>query len=345
MRQKKLVSAWVIQQGFIMNKIDYKREDFSNAVEVRWCPGCGDYAILAALQRLLPELGLAPEKHVFISGIGCAGRLPYYMNTYGFHTIHGRATAVATGLKAMRDDLTVWVITGDGDALSIGGNHLIHCLRRNVNVNILLFNNQVYGLTKGQFSPTSQKGQVTKTSLQGVSYEPINPLAIALASGASFVARAVDKDPNHLSQVLKKAYEHPGCSFVEIYQDCNIFNHGAFDAFAVKTNRADKTVLLEEGKPLVFGAEQQWALTVKEETMQTVSASDEVGYSHDSSNYIAAMRLARLNFPDFPVPLGVYYQKPREIFSLAKSASKTMADLPALFRAKASWQQGELIRG
>src|ERR1700733_6449163 len=179
----------------IMNPV-LKPQDFSNTNEVRWCPGCGDYAILAALQRVLPELGLAPEQHVFVSGIGCAGRLPYYMNTYGFHTIHGRATAVATGLKVMRDDVCVWVITGDGDALSIGGNHLIHILRRNVNVNILLFNNQVYGLTKGQFSPTSKKGQLTKTSPEGVRNEPLNPLALALASGASFVARAVDKDPN-----------------------------------------------------------------------------------------------------------------------------------------------------
>lgn len=326
-----------------MNNKSYKREDFTNSTEVRWCPGCGDYAILAALQRLLPELGLAPEKHVFVSGIGCAGRLPYYMNTYGFHTIHGRATAVATGLKAMREDLTVWVITGDGDALSIGGNHLMHCLRRNVNVNILLFNNQVYGLTKGQFSPTSQKGQVTKTSPEGVNNEPINPLAIALASGASFVARAVDKDPNHLGLVLKKAYEHPGCSFVEIYQDCNIFNNGAFDAFAVKTNRADKTIVLEEGGPLVFGAEKEWALGLQEERFQRFS-KEEANYSHDSSDYIAAMRLARLNFPEFPVPLGVYYQKPREIFTLNKPCKKSIEDLPALYRARASWQQGEKIR-
>lgn len=319
----------------------YKRDDFTNSTEVRWCPGCGDYAILAALQRLLPELGLPPEKHVFVSGIGCAGRLPYYMNTYGFHTIHGRATAVATGLKAMRDDLTVWVITGDGDALSIGGNHLIHCLRRNVNVNILLFNNQVYGLTKGQFSPTSQKGQVTKTSPQGVSNEPINPLTIALASGASFVARAVDKDPNHLGAILKQAYEHRGCSFVEIYQDCNIFNHGAFDAFAIKTNRADKTIVLEEGQPLLFGAEKEWALALENETLKKV-ASQQVKalYQHDSSNYIAAMRLSRLNFPEFPVPLGVYYQQEREIFSLNKPVKKSVADLAALFRARASWQQG-----
>ncbi|KTC84115.1 2-oxoacid:ferredoxin oxidoreductase subunit beta [Legionella brunensis] len=316
----------------------YKREDFTNSTEVRWCPGCGDYAILAALQRVLPELGLPPEKHVFVSGIGCAGRLPYYMNTYGFHTIHGRATAVATGLKAMRDDLTVWVITGDGDALSIGGNHLIHCLRRNVNVNILLFNNQVYGLTKGQFSPTSQKGQVTKTSPQGVNNEPVNPLTIALASGASFVARAVDKDPNHLASVIKQAYEHRGCSFVEIYQDCNIFNNGAFDAFAVKNNRAEQTIVLTEGQPLAFGAEQQWALDLEDEVLQR-KAHGEAAYRHDSSSFIAAMRLARLTFPEFPVPLGVYYQKEREIFTLNKPLKKSSTDLATLFRAKACWQQ------
>ncbi|MFA5959443.1 MAG: 2-oxoacid:ferredoxin oxidoreductase subunit beta [Tatlockia sp.] len=322
-----------------MNNNRYAPEDFSNATEVRWCPGCGDYAILSALQRVLPELGLAPEKHVFVSGIGCAGRLPYYLNTYGFHTIHGRATAVATGLKAMRDDLTVWVITGDGDALSIGGNHLIHCLRRNVNVNILLFNNQVYGLTKGQFSPTSQKGFVTKTSPNGVDYEPINPLAIALASGASFVARAVDKDPKHLGQILTKAYEHPGCSFVEIYQDCNIFNHGAFDEFALKANRANQAVLLEAGEPLLFGAEKQWSLELEEDTFQKKEKSATAGYCHNPADFMAAMRLARLQFPAFPVPLGVVYQNPRERFTLDKPATKTKKDLPALFRAKASWSQ------
>lgn len=322
-----------------MNNI-YKREDFANATEVRWCPGCGDYAILAALQKMLPDLGLAPEQHVFVSGIGCAGRLPYYMNTYGFHTIHGRATAVATGLKAMRDDLAVWVITGDGDALSIGGNHLIHILRRNVNVNILLFNNQVYGLTKGQFSPTSQKGQVTKTSPLGVNNEPINPLMIALASGASFVARAVDKDPNHLGSILKKAYEHPGCSFVEIYQDCNIFNHGAFDDFAVKNNRAENTIVLEEGQALIYGSQKEKVLTLKDEFFEQVAFDNNQDfYLHNSGSFMDAMRLARLSFPAFPVPLGVYYQKPREIFSFQQNVNKSVKDLPALFRAKASWQQ------
>ncbi len=319
-----------------MDNIKYTREDFTNQNEVRWCPGCGDYAILAAFQRLLPQLGLAPEKHVVVSGIGCAGRFPYYMNTYGFHTIHGRATAVATGLKAMRDDVCVWVVTGDGDALSIGGNHLIHCLRRNVNIKILLVNNQVYGLTKGQFSPTSPKGQVTKTSPQGVTVEPMNPLTLALAAGASFVARAVDKDPLHLAAVLKAAYEHQGCAIVEIYQDCNIFNNGAFDAFALKNNRREQTIVLEHGKPLVFGAEEQWALS---QQMQRTSSSAEDVMRHDSSDFSSAMRLASLTFPDFPVPLGVYYQKPRDVFELTGKVNKTIKDLPGLYRAKASWSQ------
>lgn len=318
----------------------YTRDNFSNSNEVRWCPGCGDYAILMALQRLLAELGLPPEQHVFISGIGCAGRLPYYMNAYGFHTIHGRATAVATGLKAMRPDLTVWVITGDGDALSIGGNHLIHCLRRNVNVNILLFNNQVYGLTKGQFSPTSQKGQVTKTSLEGVTTEPVNPLVLALAAGASFVARAVDKDPNHLMKVLKAAYEHAGCSFVEIYQDCNIFNHGAFDDFALKENRAEKTLLLEEGQPLLFGKEKQQMLVPHGDSFAVQSVENNLlEFCHDSSQWMHAMRLANLTPAEFPVPLGVYYQKKREAFGFKTAIVKTKEDVAALFREKASWEE------
>ncbi|STY29693.1 2-oxoglutarate ferredoxin oxidoreductase beta subunit [Legionella wadsworthii] len=317
----------------------YKREDFANANEVRWCPGCGDYAILMAIQKILPELGLPPEQHVFISGIGCAGRLPYYMNTYGFHTIHGRATAVATGLKVLRDDLCVWIITGDGDALSIGTNHLIHILRRNVNVNILLFNNQVYGLTKGQFSPTSQKGQVTKTSPKGVSNEPVNPLILALAAGASFVARVVDKDPAHLGTILKKAQEHEGCSFVEIYQDCNIFNHGAFDEFALKNNRAENTVILEEGQPLLYGSRKEKALSFMGEEIVSVSADQMHISLHDPRNLVAAIRLASLSFPDYPVPLGIYYQKNREVYSLPQEIKKTTDDLHELFRAKATWQQ------
>ena len=322
-----------------MNQPIYTREDFTNSNEVRWCPGCGDYAILAALQRLLPELGLPPERHAFVSGIGCAGRLPYYMNAYGFHTIHGRAMAVATGLKAMRDDLCVWVITGDGDALSIGGNHFIHCLRRNVNLNILLLNNQVYGLTKGQFSPTSQKGQITKTSPHGVTNQPVNPLGLALAAGATFVARAVDKDPNQLSTVLKQAYEHEGCSFVEIYQDCNIFNHGAFDGFSLKSNRAEQTILLSQDQPLLFGANKEYGLALQHEDFIRVSSIEAENYRHDVTNVASAMRLTQLTFPEYPVPLGVYYQKPREVFTLPCVMKKTVDDLPGLFRARASWQQ------
>ncbi len=319
------------------------RDDFSNTNEVRWCPGCGDYAILAAIQRVLPELGVPPENHVFVSGIGCAGRLPYYMNTYGFHTIHGRATAIATGLKSMRDDLVVWVITGDGDALSIGGNHLIHCLRRNVNLNILLINNQVYGLTKGQFSPTSPKGQVSKTSPQGAIHEPINPLALALAAGASFVARAIDKDPGQLSAIIKEAYKHQGCSLIEIYQDCAIFNPSTFDAFALKANRADATIALEKGEPLLFGADKSRALTIDNDQFTCVNSQHKSLYRHDPTNFLAAIRLAGLHFPEFPVPLGVYYQTNRETYTLNKPSIKTVIDLPNLFRTKASWQQGDSL--
>lgn len=320
-----------------MNKITLKREDFSNDNEIRWCPGCGDYAILAGIQRILPELGLAPEKHVFISGIGCAGRLPYYMNTYGFHTIHGRALAVATGLKALRDDLCVWVVTGDGDALSIGGNHLLHCLRRNVNLKILLINNQVYGLTKGQFSPTSQKGQVTKTSPLGVTTQPANPLALALAAGASFVARAVDKDPQQLGQVLKQAYEHQGCAFIEIYQDCHIFNEGAFDAFSAKTNRAERTITLQADKPLTFGKEQEWALVLRNDHLQQVNSDTHDAYKHNPHDYLSAMRLATLT-SEYPVPLGVYFQKVREVYHLPCEIKKSVADLPTLFRERATFK-------
>src|SRR3990167_10089860 len=295
-----------LKWNFLMSTTTYTRDDFANDVEIRWCPGCGDYAILAAIQRMLPELGLPPEKHVFISGIGCAGRLPYYMNAYGFHTIHGRALAVATGLKALRDDLTVWVITGDGDALSIGGNHFIHCLRRNVNVNILLLNNQVYGLTKGQFSPTSQKGQITKTSPTGTLQEPLNPLILALASGASFVARAVDKDPTHLVSLLKQAHAHSGCSFIEIYQDCHIFNPDAFDHFSAKTNRAKRTVLLQSGSPLLYGENQENALVFRQNKWTSVGAAEAQTELHDPTNWHAAMCLASLHDQDLPVPLGVY---------------------------------------
>lgn len=315
-----------------MENSKYTKADFVNENEVRWCPGCGDYAILSAIQKILAELGVAPEKHVFISGIGCAGRLPYYVNSYGFHTIHGRALAIATGVRAMRDDLTIWVITGDGDALSIGGNHFLHCLRRNLDINILLLNNQVYGLTKGQFSPTSQIGQITKTSPMGVTGNPVNPLLFALSAGASFVARAVDKDPRHLAGLLKEAYEHKGCSLVEIYQDCHVFNSGAFDDFSTKTNRADNTVLLQHGKPLLFGEELQNKLILKdgELTTETCDSSDNF-LIHNEIDKIAAMRLANITDKKLPVPLGVYYRVEQEVFSLPGNCKKSTQDLQKLY--------------
>src|SRR5919199_4814840 len=229
------------------------RKDWASDQEVRWCPGCGDYSILAAVQLLMPELAVARENTVFVSGIGCAARFPYYMNTYGMHAIHGRAPAIATGIAVARPDLDVWVITGDGDGLSIGGNHLIHALRRNVNLTILLFNNQIYGLTKGQYSPTSEQGKVTKSTPFGSLERPFNPVSLALAAEATFVARTIDVDRKHLPAMLRRAAAHRGSSFIEIYQNCNIFNDGAFVALTSKEGRSHNRIYLEHGKPIRFG--------------------------------------------------------------------------------------------
>ncbi|NBE52396.1 2-oxoacid:ferredoxin oxidoreductase subunit beta [Streptomyces boluensis] len=229
-------------------------KDFKSDQEVRWCPGCGDYAILAAVQGFMPELGLAKENIVFVSGIGCSSRFPYYMNTYGMHSIHGRAPAIATGLASSRPDLSVWVVTGDGDALSIGGNHLIHALRRNVNLKILLFNNRIYGLTKGQYSPTSEVGKITKSTPMGSVDAPFNPVSLALGAEASFVARTVDSDRKHLTDVLRQAAAHPGTALVEIYQNCNIFNDNAFEVLKDKQQAEEAVIRLEHGQPITFGA-------------------------------------------------------------------------------------------
>ncbi|MGW1056376.1 2-oxoacid:ferredoxin oxidoreductase subunit beta, partial [Streptomyces sp. NPDC002521] len=230
-------------------------KDFKSDQEVRWCPGCGDYAILAAVQGFMPELGLAKENIVFVSGIGCSSRFPYYMNTYGMHSIHGRAPAIATGLATSRRDLSVWVVTGDGDALSIGGNHLIHALRRNVNLKILLFNNRIYGLTKGQYSPTSELGKITKSTPMGSLDAPFNPVSLAIGAEASFVARTIDSDRKHLTEVLRQAADHPGTALIEIYQNCNIFNDGAFDALKDKQQAEDTLIRLEHGQPIRFGTD------------------------------------------------------------------------------------------
>ena len=231
----------------------YTSKDLVTDQEVRWCPGCGDYSILKQVQSVLPELGLKREEIVFISGIGCSSRFPYYMETFGMHSIHGRATAIASGLKATRPELGVWVVTGDGDSLSIGGNHLIHLLRRNFNINILLFNNEIYGLTKGQYSPTSKQGQKTKSSPFGSIDHPFNPLALGLGADATFVARSMDRDPIHLRTIIKRSHEHKGTSLLEIYQNCNVFNDGAFEVFSEKASKKSNTLFVEQDKPLVFG--------------------------------------------------------------------------------------------
>ncbi len=238
-----------------MTELGLKAKDFKTDQEVRWCPGCGDYAILAAVQGFMPELGIARENIAFVSGIGCSSRFPYYMNTYGMHSIHGRAPAIATGLSTSRPDLSVWVVTGDGDALSIGGNHLMHALRRNVNLKILLFNNRIYGLTKGQYSPTSEQGKITKSTPMGSLDYPFNPLSLALGAEATFVARTLDSDRKHLTSVLRAAADHEGTALVEIYQNCNIFNDGAFDNLKDPAVRDDWTIPLQHGQPVRFGSD------------------------------------------------------------------------------------------
>src|SRR6201989_842763 len=243
-----------------ISPVKLSTKDFKSDQEVRWCPGCGDYAILAAVQSFMPELDIARENTVFVSGIGCSSRFPYYMNTYGMHSIHGRAPAIATGLAASRRDLSVWVATGDGDALSIGGNHLIHALRRNVNLKILLFNNKIYGLTKGQYSPTSELGKITKSTPAGSADSPFNPLSRALGAEATFVARTIDSDAKHLQSVLRAAAEHEGSAFVEIYQNCNIFNDGAFELIKDASTRDDHLIRLEQGRPITFGSTQQFSV-------------------------------------------------------------------------------------
>lgn len=289
------------------------KKDWSSDQEVRWCPGCGDYGILQAVQQLMPDLGIAPENTVFISGIGCSSRFPYYMNTYGMHSIHGRAPAIATGLAVARPDLDVWVITGDGDGLSIGGNHLIHALRRNVNLKILLFNNRIYGLTKGQYSPTSELGKITKSTPVGSADSPFNPLSLALGAEATFVARTIDSDRKHLQSVLRAAAEHQGSAFVEIYQNCNIFNDGAFDTLKDPASRDDYLIRLEHGQPITFGADGQWCVVhppggfgLQVRQTSTVDPSEIVTHDATVAEPAYAFALSRLPESDLRhTPIGV----------------------------------------
>ncbi|WBB65191.1 2-oxoacid:ferredoxin oxidoreductase subunit beta [Micromonospora sp. WMMD812] len=289
-------------------------KDFKSDQEVRWCPGCGDYAILAAVQQFMPELNIPRERTVFISGIGCSSRFPYYMNTYGMHSIHGRAPAIATGLSATRPDLSVWVVTGDGDALSIGGNHLIHALRRNVNLKILLFNNRIYGLTKGQYSPTSELGKITKSTPVGSADAPFNPLSLALGAEATFVARTIDSDRKHLQSVLRAAAEHQGSAFVEIYQNCNIFNDGAFDQLKEPATRDDFLIRLEHGQPITFGKDGQFCVVHPPggfglEVRETAATSSDEIVVHDATVTDPAYAFALSRLPGLDLrntPIGVF---------------------------------------
>ena len=290
----------------------YTRADFSSDQSVRWCPGCGDYAILAQAQKVFPDLGVSKENFVFISGIGCSSRFPYYMNTFGFHTIHGRAPAIASGVKLSNPDLSVWVVTGDGDGLSIGGNHTIHLLRRNLDINVMLFNNRIYGLTKGQYSPTSEIGKVTKSSPLGSLDRPFNPLTLALGAGATYVARTIDRESKHMQAMISRSYGHKGTSFLEIYQNCNIFNDGAFGSMTDKETKADSVLWLENGQPMVFGKEKNRGIRLDGNTPMIVEIGDKWSLDdvlvHNESDYVIASLLSNLTYQsDFPDPIGVLY--------------------------------------
>ena len=294
-----------------------KPADYATDQEVRWCPGCGDYSILAQMKKVLARLGADRSKTVFISGIGCSSRFPYYMNTYGFHSIHGRAPTFATGLSLARPDLTIWMVTGDGDALSIGGNHFMHVIRRNVNIKVLLFNNRIYGLTKGQYSPTSEQGKKTKSSPMGSPEFPIRPVSIAIAAEATFAARSIDVDVKHLEYTLERAAKHVGTAFVEIYQNCNIFNDGAYDYATDKATKSDNVVYLEHGKPLVFGKNSDkgirlQGLNPEVVDLKSVSKDDLLIHDEKAAEPSLAFMLSRMRAPDFPEPLGVFrdVQKP-----------------------------------
>jgi len=324
-------------------------KDFKSDQTVRWCPGCGDYAILAATQRVMPELGIPREKIVFISGIGCSSRFPYYMNTYGIHSIHGRAPTLATGLLLADPELTVFVVTGDGDGLSIGGNHMLHTCRRNLNVNILLFNNRIYGLTKGQYSPTSPHGQRTKSSPMGSVEQGLNPISVALAAESTFVARSIDVQSKHLVEVLRRAVAHRGVSFIEIFQNCNIFNDKAWEYVTASEFADDRQLQLEHGQPMVFGKQRDKGIRMNGMMPEVVSL-DEVPMdqilvhdAHAESPHLAFM-LSRMEYPDFPVPVGIFrsVEIPTYVESVIAQVEESVAakgkgSLRKLYYASETW--------
>jgi len=330
-----------------------KLKDFQSDQDVRWCPGCGDYSILANVQRAMPGLGIPKENFVFVSGIGCSSRFPYYMNTYGMHTIHGRAPAVATGIKSARPDLSVWVITGDGDALSIGGNHFLHVLRRNVDIKYMLFNNRIYGLTKGQYSPTSEVGKKTKSSPLGSIDYPIDPVSMALGAGATFVARTVDVDAQGFQKVLASAAEHKGTAFIEIYQNCNIFNDGAFVQIQDKKSRPSHALMLEHGKPMRFGEKNEKGIVLDSQGQPQVvhvgdgadSVSEDKLLIHDETSDTLPFVISRMRPPNFPTPLGVIRKVKAESYDamlnaqVASQASKRKS-VQELLNSGETWRVG-----
>jgi len=331
------------------------RKDYSSDQEVRWCPGCGDYSILAQMQKVLPELGIARENFVFISGIGCSSRFPYYMDTYGIHSIHGRAPTLASGLKIARPDLHVFIVSGDGDGFSIGANHLLHVLRRNINVTLLLFNNRIYGLTKGQYSPTSLAGAKTKSSPMGTVEQPLNPLSVALAAEATFVARSVDTDIKHLGEVMKQAILHKGTSFIEILQNCNIFNDGAWDHVKDNATKKDNTLVLEHGKPMMFGSASNKGIRLNPQSLkpevvelgESIKESDLMVHDQHRDDATLAYLLSRFTFPQFPVPLGVLRSVERPLYEEGvlqqvqeAQRLKGKGDLRALLCSSDLWSVG-----
>jgi 2-oxoglutarate ferredoxin oxidoreductase subunit beta len=330
-------------------------KDLVTDQEVRWCPGCGDYSILKQVQTVIPELGIPRENIVFVSGIGCSSRFPYYMETYGMHSIHGRATAIASGLKAARPELSVWIVTGDGDALSIGGNHFIHILRRNFDVNILLFNNQIYGLTKGQYSPTSEEGKITKSTPMGSIDHPFNPIALAMGAEGTFIARSMDRDPAHLKEMLRRCHQHKGTSFLEIYQNCNVFNDGAFEIFTEKKTKKQESLFIENGKPLIFGEKNEKGIKLdgfKPVIVDLTDGSNSVNdlWIHDERDRVKAGILSRFfdnpaSENHFPRPFGVFYVENRSCYEDAlneqiKKAidTKGKGDLNKLLRGREVWE-------
>jgi 2-oxoglutarate ferredoxin oxidoreductase subunit beta len=295
-------------------EVKLTKKDFSSDQDIRWCPGCGDYAILSQVQKVFPDLGIPKHKFLVVSGIGCSSRFPYYMNCYGFHSIHGRAPAVATGAKLSNPDLSVWVITGDGDAMSIGGNHFIHVLRRNIDLNILLFNNRIYGLTKGQYSPTSEVGKKTVSTPMGSLDYPFNPPALALGSGGTFIARALDKEVKHLGEMVKESHAHKGTSFLEIYQNCNIFNDGAFSNLTDKDSKLSTRIILEDGQPMIFGPEKNLGIILDGFSLKVVDIGSKYCIDdllvHNVKDRNLAILISEMTYDkDLPVPFGVFYKE------------------------------------